>query len=203
MRQRIGDGPPVSGNDVRIELEPTATISGTLADGVTLEPLAGSVTVVVRQMPHQSVSTTVDVGADGNFTVDDLPSGAASLVGTADGRAPATSEFRVIAGLLRTEHLRLASAVTLQGRVLGASETPVAGAEVVAEYASAGVSAMLTGFISGVLTTNSDGMFVLANLRSGETLKVWAEYYDRKTGIETVTVHNLDTPEQIVLRFAN
>ena len=195
--------PPASDKDARIELEPAAAISGSLTDSVTLEPLAGSVTVVVRQIPHQSVSTTVDVDADGNFLIDDLPSGAASLVGTADGYAPATSEFRVNAGLLRSEHMRLASAVMLRGHVLGAGGTPVSGAEVMAEYIAAGVEAMLTGFIGGVLTTSSEGLFVLANLRSGETLRVWAEHDGGTTNIETVAVRALDDPEQIILRFAN
>ena len=158
-------------------------VSGSLRDSVTLEPLAGDVTVVVRQPPHQVVSRTVEVEADGDFTVEDLPSGSATLVAAADGYAAVATKFTVAAGASWTEHMRLPAAAALQGEVQDANGTLVEGAQVMAEYANDDGDGYLTASIGGLLTTNEDGEFVLTDLRPSQTLLVWAEQDGQSTEV--------------------
>ena len=195
--------PPMAGNRVTIEMEPAVAVSGSLRDSVTLEPLAGDVTVVVRQPPHQVVSRTVEVEADGDFTVEDLPSGSATLVAAADGYAAVATKFTVAAGASWTEHMRLPAAAALQGEVQDANGTLVEGAQVMAEYANDDGDGYLTASIGGLLTTNEDGEFVLTDLRPSQTLLVWAEQDGQSTGVESVFVDPVNTNREIVLRFAN
>lgn len=192
--------PPASGNRVVIHLEPPAVVSGTLVDSDSLERLAGSITVSVERPPHQSVSTTVEVGTDGTFTVENLPSGSATLFAVADGNAPTVKTFTLDAGQVWMEHVRLPPVVLLKGRVLDAYGKPVAGAEVAWEYPMAKSGGILAGFVGGRVFTDSDGMFLLTNLRRYETLWVWAEHDNQKTAVVTVILDPLSQLE-IELRF--
>ena len=193
--------PPLFGNDVIIELEPAATVSGTLTDSLTGAPLAGRATVTVEQIPHQSVSVSAESLPDGSFTVGGLPSGEAAVFAFAEGYAPAVSAmFDLAAGAVWTENLSLQLGVSLSGQVLNSAGEPVPGAGVAFEYSSStGNGGVLAGFVGGKLYSDLEGMFELANLSPGETLQLWAEDGDNTTDVATVFVAG--GGQEIVLRF--
>ena len=193
--------PPTVGSSLIIELEPAVTVSGTLADSETLQPLAGSVTVLV-QHPVQTVSRTVDTKDDGTFEIKDVPAGSGTVFGAADGHAPTVRQFVAQAGAWWTEHLRLPSAVALPGQVLDVGGDPVKGALVAAEYiASTQGSGILTSLIGGRFVTDADGAFVLTGLRPQATINVQATYNGRPTAVVAVTVNPFDSDQKISLRL--
>ena len=181
--------PPLSGDDVVVELEPAATVSGTLTDSLTGAPLVGRVTVIVEQIPHQSVSVSAESLPNGSFTVENLPSGEAVVFSVAEEYAPAASSmFDLAAGSVWTENLSLPLGVALSGQVLDSAGEPVPRAEVEFEYSNAANGGVLGGFVGGQLYSDSEGTFELTNLVPGETLQVWAEDGVNTTGVVTVFV---------------
>lgn len=193
--------PPAPGSTVSIELEVAAAVSGTMVDATTLSPIAGNVTIIVEQPPHQTVSTSVEVGDNGYYSATDLPSGSAVVIASAEGYAPAFVSFDLLAGAARTEDLQLPTGLTLQGSVVDSSDNPVAGVEVSFEYqASSKGRSLMAGLIGGRAVTGTDGKFALTNLYPNETLRVWAEKDDSTTNVAMVFLSPTGT-QDVVLRF--
>ena len=167
--------PPLTGSTVSIEMESAASVSGTITDDATFTPIAGgNVTVIVEQPPHQTVSTSIELGDNGYYLAADLPSGEAIVIASAEGYAPSVAVFDIGAGATRVENFRLPASVVLEGSLLDASGEPVSGVEILFEYQiySKGTG-LMAGLVGGRVETDAAGEFALTNLRPNETLLLW------------------------------
>lgn len=192
--------PPASGHVLNVALTPPVTLQGTLVDGMTVQPMTGVVTALV-QHPANIVSTTALV-EDGTFRFDDLPAGPGVLLAHEHGYAPAISQFTVAAGDWRDVHVRLTPDAEVTGRVLNASTTPVADAQLVVTYAATLAGAgMFAGLVGGATVTDSDGEFALEGLVPNVPVTIHAMLGDRRTDRATITIGADVTHEDLVLRF--
>lgn len=192
--------PPASGYDLSIALTPPVTVQGTLVDGMTVRPMAGVVTALV-QHPGNVVSTTALVD-DGTFRFDDLPAGPGVLLSHEHGYAPAISRFTTTAGDWRDVHVRLSPDAEVTGRVLNASATPAAGADLVVTYAETLLGGgMFAGLVGGATATGSDGTFALEGLVPNTPVTIHAQIGDRRTNRATITIGAGMTHEGLVLRL--
>ena len=124
--------PPRDGGTLRIGLTPPVTGEGTVVDTTTSQPLAATVTALVRH-PASFVSTGAIVEG-GTFRIDDLPAGPGVLIANANGYAPVVSQFATQAGDWHGIDIRLPPEARATGSVLDGEAEPVVGAHLDVNY---------------------------------------------------------------------
>ena len=194
--------PPRRDSSLRIALEPPVTVAGTLVDSVTLRPLTGVVTLLVRH-PANVVSTT-DIVEDGTFRIEDLPPGPGLLVGHADGYAPAVSTVTLTkAGDQRDAHLRLSVGAEATGHVLDSASNPVSGARLIVSYANTLAGAgILVGLVGGhQQMTALDGTFAIEGLVPHTPVTVYAAFEQKRTNRVTLELGPGMAQDDILLRL--
>lgn len=130
----------------------SSTVAGTVTDAGSGKPLAGATVTVVG---HESLTTTT--GADGKYTLADVPEGATLQI-TADGYGTvqeAIGERNAIDAALRFARVT--------GTVVDAQNQPIAGAVVIAG--------------DQTTTTRRDGTFVLESAADATEVRVSASGY--------------------------
>ena len=193
--------PPTRGAVVEIGLERGARLLVRVTDA--LGRLVPAVVLVNTLHPGNLVSRTVS-SPDGIVQLDDGASGFTTLVARADGFAPAAMTLNLRAGEAHGPiNIVVQLAGRLQGRVIDASGTVVAGAAIIARYDDAvGLGKVLSSYLGGRLTSDADGGFELAQVVPARTVWLHAEQAGRTSEpvIASVEAGGVMTDVVLVLR---
>lgn len=150
---------------LRIELEPGATLQGTVRDADN-RPLAGvSVSIRGDGLLHHATGS----GADGRYRLLGLPGGQHLLTAFARGSGRAEASVQVAAGSATECDLQLVNGVPLRGRVLDEAGLPVDQATITCTAARADGSRW-----TDVGTSGADGRFVVFECPTGSKVDVVA-----------------------------
>ena len=192
--------PPRLSTELRFELTPPATMSGSLVDAVSRRGVDGRVTLRVNH-PINHITSTVN--ARGSFAFDDLLVGPATVVAYADHFAPYFGATTIEADQSHNMQIALLLEARVSGHVLNQDDSPVFGAVVRVGYDSSMPGAdTLAGLARGNTMTVPDGSFAIGGLLPDEPIALQAEFGGRMSDV--VTVANI-TPgfeqPRIVLRM--
>ena len=172
-KQRI----PLGGDWLVFELVRPSTITGSVVDWRTDEPISDSIISVFVKTPTRLVSSGGRT-VDGVLKVDDLPAGRAMVIGRATGFAPALTEFGVKAGGEYPLELALFREATIFGRVAYETGQSADGALVRVTYGpEVHGGEYLAGLIHGT-TIVDDGEFWMSGLLPDTPIYVHAEHGD-------------------------
>ena len=172
----------------------THAVARSLTDAGIEPAQADAITDAVRQAAEQGDHVTGD-----QFKVGPGPG---VVIGHASGYAPAITQFTTTAGDWQDVYLGLLVDAEATGRVLDADANSVEGAQLIVRYGAALPGAgILAGFVSGSMTTDTDGAFALHSLVPNTPVTIQAEIGTQRTEAVTVTVGTGTVYENIVLRF--
>lgn len=147
-------------------------VSGRVVDAVTRAPVADA---LVRQ-----TSVEVRTGADGRFSLDDVPDGAQKLVANAAGYAPELHAFTAANGVASELEIALTRGTPVQVRLVDASSgQPLEGFAMIGD--AVGMLAIAAGAVP------ADGTGLQLQLAAGRyELHAMAQGYARKSATLTV-----------------
>jgi hypothetical protein len=173
--------------DMALQLEPTTgSISGTVTDAVTGEPIEGA-TVSVEVDGSTKTTTT---GDDGAYTLEGIPAGTYTVTFSAEDYITATTEdVAVIAGETTTDVDKALQPEPTTGSISGTvtdlnTNAPIVGATVSVEVDGSTVSA----------TTGDNGDYLLEGIPAGAyTVTFSAEGYITATMEDIIVTAGLST----------
>lgn len=162
--------------ELRIELPRPATLSGRLYMATRRNAGNGMVAVVVDHEvnPRSAVASVTN----GQYKFDGLPPSNATLVGHAEGFAPAFNTVTLTAGGQKTADIGLLLDGTVSGIVVDSSGNAVADAYVHVAYDGFDGDGMLLSFVGGHRVSDSDGKFFVNGIVPNEGFEVYAETED-------------------------
>ena len=176
--------PPRLSTELRFELTPPATMSGSLVDAVSRRGIDGRVTLRVH---HPINDVTTSVKAWGAFAFDDLLAGPATIVAYADHFAPYFGTTTIEADKSHSMQIGLLLEARVSGRVLNQDDSPVSGALVHVGYDSSVAGRdFLAGLARGNTVTVPDGSFAIGGLLPDEPISLQAEFGGRTSDVVTV-----------------
>lgn len=194
--------PPVRGSQLRVVMESPSVLEGTVRDAATGRGLDAVVTVMLQDPLNGIVSMSAEAFS-GTFRVEDLPSGPAVVMASAEGYAPTWSQVTIEAKDLSTAQLRLKLEAFASGTVVNASGSAVPGAYVSVVYTDeAGAYGMLESQVGGVPWSDAEGRFGLMGLIPDVPITFQAESDDGSlSNAVTVTIPPGSVRQNIALQF--
>jgi len=149
-------------DDLRVILEPGATVTGRVLDALG-NPLSDARVSIVRDRMDFSISggASASTDADGVYRMPGVPPGERSLEAEHDGHQRQVRDLTVVVGENRLD-FRLQAGASVSGRVVDEGGAPVAGALVSASAAGSGPTFRADGE-----TTDDAGAFQLEGLSPG------------------------------------
>ena len=151
-----------------------ATITGTVVDARTMQPLRGAIVIAARvrdDRPDAPANTGYRTGEDGKFVLRGVAAGIVNFFVVKAGYAPGpfTSVRPALDGLqIDNVVLTVPPGASISGRIVDESGHPVAGIQVTVRTPKSEPGSPPIKSAGGVATSNDDGRYLVGGLGAGD-----------------------------------